>query len=124
MNSTMDKQMENFVLDCLLAEKVMGWRRTGTSDAPAWEVPGLPLRTREETSYKGFSPSTDIRAAWEVVNRLIIEGYEDFDLDFDGDIWECSITNYLDVTGRAEGKTAPLAICLCALKLKGIRIAG
>ena len=104
-------------LDALIAEKVMGWRKTRggyTNDlTKQWSVPEkqLPLY------------STSIKAAWEVVEKLRGKGYY-FDLDGDKDggargelipwIAEFSNVNKKKYSGYA--KTAPHAICLAALE--------
>jgi hypothetical protein len=119
-------------LDALVAEKVMGWTvdpiyRMYTGSVVR-HAAGHNLETR-------FNPSTDITAAWEVVEKMralglwveINLGYE-----FDGPSIDCIIGEYGAAGGIIEGlrhgekqwseeaDTAPLAICLAALKAKGV----
>jgi hypothetical protein len=85
-------------LDALVAEKVMG--RDMTRPAGFKHPIGMPHY------------STDIAAAWEVVERLRAAGHW-FDLrDIRGNGYWASFGQEMS----AEGKTASLAICLAALK--------
>lgn len=64
------------------------------------------------------SYSTDIAAAWQVVEKLMNELQLAFYLDSRGDkLWDCSFTrDSLDITPGCLGvDTAPLAICRAAL---------
>lgn len=58
-------------LDALVAERVMGWPRSNRDYSQlAWNVP-TGIRTWEPSSFgSGFRPSTEIAAAWEVVEKL------------------------------------------------------
>lgn len=59
--------------------------------------------------------STDIEAAWQVVEKLMFQ-YHDINLRYepDFDVWICKTT-----TSKAQGDTAPEAICLAALEAVG-----
>ena len=92
-------------LDALVAEKVMGAKVVFVENVPYY--------------------STDIAAAWEVVNHLLCHGWDEkyfFRLHYDNvDLWDASFYKESssdgggpDVWGTAD--TAPLAICLAALK--------
>lgn len=75
-------------LDALIAEKVMGWRifekyadwigiPIGREPYPAlvWNYsnpPGWLLWSQDKKDAKIWSPSTDIAAAWQVVERLAV----------------------------------------------------
>lgn len=66
--------------------------------------------------------STDIRAAWEVVEHLkkdadnhMVEVY------WDVDTWYCSIHHHSKGTITEWRETAPHAICLAALKLYDVK---
>jgi ABA sandwich protein len=122
-------------LDALVAEKVMGWI-TFVSDygAPTsyyadpqtgrnvhWEKPNGII--------KPFSPSTDIAAAWEVVEQCftiipvhqrqfglnVVAGLDPHPADTRRMVWRCTLRHG---TG-GEAETAPLAICRAALKAVG-----
>lgn len=102
-------------LDALIAEKVMGgvsrhpewyWLRSGT--AP--EVPDLPTPKGRPAIFCGPGFSTDIAAAWNVVERL--KARYRFELVHRG-----GDRPWVAVFGtwRATADTAPLAICRAAL---------
>ena len=77
-----------------------------------------PIEDEDEDDLKGFKPSTDIGAAWEVVEKLALT----FELGWlptdKGLNWDAS---FGEKRGSEDGtttyaETAPLAICLAALK--------
>lgn len=111
-------------IDALVAVKGMGWRlEKGDAlfrpmyegDAPVvrkvdkWYPPG------HESSYMATPPpySTDIAAAWKVMDRL----GDDYAVQRRKDRW-IVFTGYHDYIA-AEADTAPMAICLAALKAQG-----
>lgn len=120
-------------LDALVAEKVMGHENDVVATIPAipphnWiEPPGQPRRA---IAFAGFEPphySTDIAAAWEVVEK--IKNTHEWSIENDqGEIneWLVSVTEIerqpgVLATGHcAEAPTAPHAICLAALKACGV----
>lgn len=84
---------------------------TGASlyEACSWKLPDVPIVPHY---------STDIAAAWKVVDKMLNEGH-DFTLDSgrnrdSGEIFHSCRINDVDLT---YSNTAPLAICLAALKL-------
>ena len=104
-------------LDALVAEKVMGadieLHRYDDYDTDyVFKSPGHP---------KCLVPrfSTDIAAAWEVVVKLKMA------VESDGSLWRAGTklpghgNLYWDETEEAD--TAPLAICLAALKVLGVQ---
>ena len=122
-------------LDALVAEKVMGW----TLGDPHWihgymmhgmvEVrTWLGSETEDGAKSEGWSPSTNIAAAWEVVEKLSQSGV-DFYLERDP-YGRTHWARFNDTTqgtynkegcedkrlGDADAPTAPLAICRAALK--------
>ena len=122
-------------LDRLVAERVMGWRlwessrpihwaeeRDGCYIHTGWNVNGLAH------SRPVWSPSTDITAAWAVVEHLLRRGlFLDIysprqngapDWLEDLDRWVVVICDWKHEAGlaRAEAETLPLAICLAALE--------
>lgn len=60
--------------------------------------------------------STDIRAAWEVFERVRHLSQESSTrIEHEGDLWHATFST-LDFLAQASGETAPLAICRAALK--------
>lgn len=119
-------------LDTLIALKVMGWRQVG-----AWEDDGEPIYADDRDNTRGsfdiLPYSSDMTAAWKVVERLQSPEMarpwrrRDFaisreDRTCDG-LW-CVTTDTAAPHGTspngesvfAKAETAPLAICLAALK--------
>jgi hypothetical protein len=109
-------------LDALIAEQVMGWTKRELTDpitGPEWYWCGPKGQLHHVLAWR---PSTDIRCAWKVVEQLrgqhcCTKLYSDHNY-----IWECTMSTRFDdphtgkppVFGQAD--TAPLAICLAALK--------
>lgn len=120
-------------MDALVAEKVMGWTRwewergdwDGPADATIFAQHERSLAVyangEEEPSF-WFAPSTDIAAAWQVVERM-----RDLGWPWGGARWRVSEWTSprkaefsaqfekLNVTVGADAETAPLAICRAAL---------
>lgn len=90
-------------LDALIAEKVMGMN---VQHGRVWSQEGKCLRETDLPSY-----STDIAAAWEVVEKLKLG------LLPDGDKWIAGQADRagLETSNLCWGDTAPHAICLAAL---------
>lgn len=128
-------------LDALVAEKVMGGKTHGETSEPCRLCRGLgfshPAEPCEACQHTGTVPviyelrySTDIAAAWEVVERLEQDGWELF-LDriigpkrgetawyavFRADWKEDWGLKPSRVALSGPGVSAPLAICLASLK--------
>lgn len=69
-----------------------------------------------------FAPSTDIADAWQVVERMRRDGFHVGIADNRPNTWWVDLTPDASVSGEctsAEGATAPLTICLAALKVIG-----
>lgn len=116
-------------LSALVATDVMGWTgwyvvngdalvkrvRTGIPSALDYWADSLGKR------YPcGWSPSTDIAAAWEVVERMRHDGWTWFGLEVgvDGE-WEAAFDKRECSALLAEwNESAPRAICLAALAAK------
>lgn len=111
-------------LDALVAEKVMGWKwernATGTVShlMPPHYVPKLGDELFPHPKF-----STDIAAAWEVVEKLSQHFHLKLNSPFvTGQPWfagftESGVTGWNGVPDfTAKGDTAPLAICRAALK--------
>jgi hypothetical protein len=108
-------------LDALVAEKVMGWKWIGPdefNDNRHLTLGGQKVQARIPDY------STDIAAAWDVVEKM----RPTFNL-----VLECVSLEYnchvarpghLDEKVNVRADTAPLAICLAALKACGVEVAG
>lgn len=129
-------------LDALIAEKVMGWHKglCGECKNRPWlandylcsywhdqngkdtQNPINDIWTggmSDNLEAKAWSPSTDIKAAWEVVEKMLENKYfrEGFDLTVtEPPGWTC---NFGDDNTRSYAETAPHAICVAAIKAKG-----
>ena len=119
--------------DALVAEKVMGWTNirwdAGTTwmrdclDAWIGEPPeGEPYNNWPESLYEF---TTDISAAWQVVEAvdpLMGNSPWDFVLARTDGGWICNFHAewFEQVADGYEAPTAPLAICIAALKAKGV----
>lgn len=118
-------------LDALIALKVMGWGISSTtkypgkpvlirSIAPPKDCEGIDLDryANEEwdlTFLHSEAPnfSTDISAAWEVLERMKEKGAE-INVGFYRE-WDCTLDYPIGCNWREVGKTAPEAICKAAL---------
>lgn len=126
-------------LDLLIAQKVFGYGRQINALGPSFltELPNNVHRDRpvvgaDENLYFLKKYSTDIAAAWEVVEKMIEETEQDKDpMVFTLDIhphrqlnWDADFTSVYMGGGHgyANADTAPLAICLAALKARGIEV--
>ena len=137
-----DKLEAGRELDALVAEKVMGWREDayhywadpGGGDETFWVVAGS---TEDHPGNRAWCPSTDISAAWGVVEhvrrmhpaRVWFELYAPRgDLPWTAVFftrcleWEDSMYEMgSDRIIPSSGKEAPLAICRAALKVVGVK---
>lgn len=130
-------------MDVLIAEKVMGWRRMTYKEANPknshyatdlrltgrWhDSDGNATQQAEDCDdyYQpefAWSPSTDIAAAWQVVEKIkSIDPLYAFAVMFEGKSWEAGIydsgyNTSFDYDRSATATTAPLAICRAALLL-------
>lgn len=103
-------------LDALVAEKVMGY----PGDGNVWYVTGDYANPDSIPEY-----STDIAAAWEVVEKMkhsswsfSIRSSDDCEAEFS--LNDGKFLQNADTVGMGRGDTAPYAICLAALKAVGI----
>ena len=122
-------------IDALVAEKVMGWKPNQECTDENREIheyyDGWICTACEATGGWGSQDdhdtglhrySTDIAAAWEVAEKHL---HPDWDVDLyrdkvEGGSWECELVCWerkIAVTAVAD--TAPMAICLAALKAVG-----
>lgn len=91
-------------LDALIAEKVTGWKPSG--------LLGKDHKYAVKEFYEPPHYSTDIAAAWEVVDK--IAPLDDFRLAFRNGEWFAEFSSMINQFAQAG--TAPHAICLAALK--------
>lgn len=115
-------------LDALVAEKVMGWKWyniLGNSEQQVLassQEDALSLRPGQMVYDLVPCYSTDIAAAWLVVERLLRDGIQlcILPIGYHGG-WE---VRRVDPGGRAVGQSsfAPHAICLATLKAVGVEI--
>lgn len=113
-------------LDKLIATEVMSWEFVDVTPHAEHRTVGESLGywyrgadgiLRVVSSFRtdeiSFSPSTDIAAAWEVVERF----KNNITLSFDLGKWAVHVFDGDDnVIGESEADTAPLAICRAAFK--------
>lgn len=115
-------------IDRLVATKVMGWKIYADSAGyKFWSINENDI-SRIICSVTSFEPTKDIADAWQVVEKLrerkIFSLYDAWDED-DNKIF-CAVFEYNDTYHVVEYKeyaeTAPLAICLAALKSVGVEV--
>ena len=121
--------MENREIDRLVAEKVMGW--VAASEVMRDEDTKLPFTRRYWSDTEGnytnqfhFVPCERIQDAWLVVEHFIKKGW-DFSIEttlhfnFVVDFNDGGANMYCETS-----ESAPMAICLAALKVVGVDING
>ncbi len=96
-------------LNMLVATKVMGWKYNEDYFESMGEIKRGPFAEK-------FDPSSDISAAWEVVEKLQ-ESHLYVDIRTCADFYEVWITdwNMQDKTETIAHPTLPLVIARCAL---------
>jgi len=115
-------------LDELVAEKILGWRFSKSTFEQYEPSCWYDKATSKRVWGRDFSPSTDIAAAWKVVEKL-----NDLGMDVEinqnaestpGDHERCHVyIREFDTINEKElhedvwASTAPHAICLAALKV-------
>lgn len=106
-------------LDALIAEKVFGKTvdRSSHFDIYYDNGPSIPFY------------STRIAGAWLVVEKLVADGMQPIVNYLNGQIlaydgWHCCIAKGYEVYHSHGCETAPLAICLAALKACGVEVDG
>ena len=112
-------------LDALVAEKVMGMvdnRPSGRSGEMwgimDWYAPGEPVWVGDFPLY-----STDISAAWEVVEKMREKGfYLDTNNRQPEGYWCEFADEGYEVGGQAFGESEPHAICLASLRALGVEV--
>jgi hypothetical protein len=125
-----DKMQAGPALDALVGEKVMGWklinlgrrkydyastdedRRAALSGRGVFEWHWEGKDAPDDGFAHEWNPSTDIAAAWQVVEKLHEPDTTDFSLNSATVGWRARFGYVF----KAFGDTAPLAICRAALK--------
>lgn len=106
-------------IDALVAERVMGWTFGCTPDPEgdwaSWNEPRPDDPTRQrEVKCAGWSPSTDIAAAWEVVEKMRPTHVGSLWTGIDEGHNACfGMYEYEERWAKAD--SMPLAICRAAL---------
>jgi hypothetical protein len=105
-------------LNRLVAEKVMGWRHT---DAGSVVIDGTPFCPSE------FQPSTEIKDAWEVVEKMDVFWFEmsyqhaaDDGMEHERSKVDIYRSGGFDRVTSAIAATLPLAVCKAALGACGV----
>lgn len=106
-------------MDALIAEKVMGWvpwvspvQARGATKPDTWRTGDARKPTRK---MEYWHPSKDIAAAWEVVDKMQNEGYR-VRVEVRSSGAYCDIIAPDSGVDSARERTAPLAICVAALR--------
>ncbi len=109
-------------LDALVAEKVMGFYVHRGEDGPDGYV---SYNTEYKSRFLLDQYSTEITAAWEVLEVLRSQGWS-FSVSSpyklaggDQHAWRCTLDHKADTDYEVEADSAPHAICLAALKACG-----
>jgi hypothetical protein len=106
-------------LDACVAEKVMGWKRTPYEYGDHWnDHSGKYLGC----GYQDLVPpySSDIAAAHRVVEKMLADGHLigiSHDYLLSDDKW---VVEFAAGPCDGEATTLPLAICIAALRAKGV----
>ncbi len=106
-------------LDALVAERVMGWKKWVPARPESLPITSLATPCWEDTDGRviaqhSWNPSTEISAAWEVVEKLKQRDKDNtffLEIEFYNNAWNCQIGGSVE----ASAPTAPLAICRAAL---------
>ena len=106
-------------LDAMIAERVMGWEPYSGGYYYGKDGHLLACMAPNDSGAPHFSPSTDIAAAWLLVERAIHSGLS-FSIWADGHIDGGNLhANWGGYKNEAVASTAPLAICGAALAAVG-----
>lgn len=100
-------------LDCLIAEKMMGWTRNNGKWTPPFDAVGLWTVECEAENIPRFS--TDIAAAWRVVDKIKTKYAIGIHVGiYPADDEACLV--HIGPNIKEPASSAPHAICLAALK--------
>lgn len=113
-----NRQMDYRKIDALVAEHVMECE---------FYISGEDVRIKLDDTdiFACFSPSKNILAAWLVMEKKKKEDYV-FHINIHPNHSTCEIYKNIDgaynFINKCKAETAPLAICIASLRLKGIDI--
>ena len=113
--------MDNRELDALVAEKVMDYRKDRAGNLLPPNFLGTPWQALVNSGAPPFS--TDIAAAWQVIERWDEQGW-DWEITTGKNnihVWVLT-DNERVFAHRGIAPEAPLAICLAALKACGVEL--
>lgn len=128
-------------LDALIAEKVMGGfvsdpdALSDTSEVWYWvhtksgvlrgEPYQLKVKPVWDHQWHQWKPSSDIEAAWQVIEKMEDHGWM-ARIGRDIGEWNCRFVRPEDTAGYVydSSDTAPHAICLASLKALGVEVHG
>lgn len=124
--------MNHKEIDRLIAEKVMGWEYQDCNGdellLPPGDVSKLQFVKKPDKHQYVKSYSTNIKDAWLVVEEVNKEYEFELYRDKHERKYVCEFTRYVEVIHiynyRALSESAPLAICLAALKSVGVEVEG
>jgi hypothetical protein len=104
--------------DALVAEKVMGW----TKEVNQFEFGGYVWMVSEGEFILNddWQPSTDISAAWKVVEKF--EGAQIHHAKTHVHLWSAEFFKNGESIASGFSATAPEAICKTALKAVGVEV--
>lgn len=123
--------MDNRQIDIAIAEKVMGWKGIKRGENPGFDYVGKkPLSDGQNSRDNYLIPpySTDIAAAWQVVEKMRLLGWRFEIFDTVRHSWWARFgrgefnhyENEWDEEHIADENSCTLAICLAALKAVGV----
>lgn len=117
--------MENKNIDKLVCEKVLGFKYHSPSIyEPTGTFCAEYYIDSEGKTYYDFSPSESMQDVWFIIEKLKQDEQYYFILQ-NGDYYdyECTFRDYFTKEEFiAEDDSAPMAICLSALKVRGVDI--
>lgn len=130
------------LIDKLIAMEVMGYTLNGSPfPGPGFWVTDVPYAPKNNPQNMGYildnehkleyadmrimkiwSPSNIISQAWQIVEKIKTDGLAILVSGEDNSLWSCSIRDMGKSTWQIDEHhtKAPMAICLAALKAKGI----
>ena len=115
-------------LDKLVAEKIFGWCDfwENTSSIgyhylmgypPQEQAMGIDAERQEVWNY-----STDIAAAWSIIEKLYSANVSKLSNGAEFEAYLVTTDGKANIDGHAKAKTIEVALCLAALRAKGIEV--
>jgi hypothetical protein len=102
--------MDNNEINRLIAENLMGWQDHSETSNPIWF-------SKDGTEYVDFTPSTNIKDAWLVVEFLRKENFPvDMKIEMDAFVYVCNFYSYGLNIGTSTSNSIEKSICLAALQ--------